>query len=65
MVSSVLACYIAVMALLSFLNATLEWLGVRVGFEELSFEVVVEVVDKIEAFEAAVQLLGILIESVF
>lgn len=38
-VASVVACYIAVMSLLAFVNATLMWLGVRVGLEELSFEV--------------------------
>ena len=31
--------YIAFMAMLSFLNATLSWLGERVGHPELSFEV--------------------------
>ena len=31
--------YIAFMAMLSFLNATLSWLGERVGNPELSFEV--------------------------
>ena len=31
--------YIAFMAMLAFLNATLSWLGERVGHSELSFEV--------------------------
>ena len=31
--------YIAFMAMLAFLNATLSWLGERVGHPELSFEV--------------------------
>ncbi|ESN95918.1 hypothetical protein HELRODRAFT_178835 [Helobdella robusta] len=39
-VCSVLACYIAMMALLAFLNATLEWLGGRVGYPQLSFELI-------------------------
>jgi pyrimidine nucleoside transport protein len=38
-VGAVVGCYIAFLSMLAFLNATLSWLGGRVGFEELSFEV--------------------------
>lgn len=38
-VSAVVASYIAFMSILAFINATLSWLGGRVGFSELSFEV--------------------------
>lgn len=38
-VSAVVASYIAFMSILAFINATLSWLGGRVGFPELSFEV--------------------------
>ena len=38
-VSVVVAGYIAFMSILAFVNATLSWLGGRVGYSELSFEV--------------------------
>ena len=38
-VATVLLNYIAFMSLLAWLNATLAWLGGRVGYPELSFEV--------------------------
>jgi pyrimidine nucleoside transport protein len=37
-VGAVIACYIAFLSMLAFINATLSWLGGRVGFPELSFE---------------------------
>lgn len=39
-VASVVASYIAFMSILAFINATLSWLGGRVGFEELRFELI-------------------------
>ena len=38
-VAAVLGCYIAFLSMLAFINATLSWLGGRVGYEELSFDV--------------------------
>jgi nucleoside permease NupC len=38
-VAAVIGCYIAFLSLLAFINAVLSWLGGRVGFPELSFEV--------------------------
>ena len=38
-VAAVVTNYIAFMALLAWVNATLSWLGGRVGYGELSFEV--------------------------
>ena len=38
-VASIAANLIAIMGLIAFLNATLSYLGARVGFPELSFQV--------------------------
>ena len=38
-VAAVISCYIAFLSMLALINATLSWLGGRVGFPELSFEV--------------------------
>ena len=38
-VAAVVTNYIAFMALLAWVNATLSWIGGRVGYGELSFEV--------------------------
>jgi len=37
-VGAVVSSYIAFMSILAFINATLSWLGGRVGFPQLSFE---------------------------
>jgi pyrimidine nucleoside transport protein len=39
-VASVVACYIAFMSMLEFINAFLAWIGGRVGHDELSFELI-------------------------
>jgi pyrimidine nucleoside transport protein len=39
-VAAVVSSYIAFMSILAFINATLSWLGGRVGFSELSFELI-------------------------
>ena len=38
-VAAVMVNYIAFLGLLAWINATLAWLGDRVGYENLSFEV--------------------------
>ena len=38
-VAAVMVNYIAFLGLLAWINATLAWLGERVGYPELSFEV--------------------------
>jgi len=39
-VGAVVSCYIAFLSILAFINETLSWLGGRVGFPELSFELI-------------------------